>query len=135
VDVLSVNENEAIAFASLFSSEVSEQRDKIEFGELALLSTQILAKHLTARIDLHTTSFSVTVSGTDAVFAPAFKVQTARATGAGDAWDAANIFGDANSFPAVCRLTLANAAAASYLSDLEGKHPNIPRLIEFLGSH
>ncbi len=135
VDVLSVNENEAVAYASLFSGEVSEKRGKIEFGELALFSAQLLAKHLTARIDLHTTSFSVTVSKTGAVFAPAFKVQTVRATGAGDAWDAGNIFCDANSFPTDCRLTLANAAAASYLSDLEGKHPNIPRLLKFLESH
>ena len=36
VDVLSVNENEAVTFASLLSSEVSKQRKKIEFNELAL---------------------------------------------------------------------------------------------------
>jgi ribokinase len=133
VDILSVNENEAVTYASLFSDEVLGQRGKIEFGELALLSAQVLAKHLTARIDLHTTSFSVTVSREGAVLAPAFKVRTVRATGAGDAWDGANIFGDANNLPADQRLVLANAAAACYLSDAEGIHPTQQKLAEFLG--
>jgi ribokinase len=132
VDILSVNENEAVTYASLFGDEVVAQRGKIEFGELALLSAQVLAKHLAARIDLHTTSFSVTVSREGAVLAPAFKVKTVRATGAGDAWDAANIFGDANNLSTDQRLTLANAAAACYLSDAEGVHPTRQKLAEFL---
>jgi len=132
VDILSVNENEAVTYASLFSSEVSEQRGKVELGELALLSAQVLAKHLSARIDLHTTTYSVTVSKNGAFLAPAFKVQAVRATGAGDAWNAANIFGDANNLPHESRLFLANAAAACYLSDAEGVHPSREKLSEFL---
>jgi ribokinase len=132
VDILSVNENEAVTYASLFSDEVLEQRGKIELGELALLSVQVLAKHLSARIDLHTTTYSVTVSRNGAHLAPAFKVQAVRATGAGDAWDAANIYGDANNLPNENRLILANAAAACYLSDAEGVHPTQEKLAEFL---
>jgi sugar/nucleoside kinase (ribokinase family) len=132
VDILSVNENEAVTFASLISNEICKQRKKIEFNELALLSAQILAKHLRARIDLHTTTFSVTVKTEGAVFVPAFKVKPLRATGAGDAWDAGNIVGDANGLSDECRLTLANAVSACYLSDPEGVHPTRQKLAKFL---
>ncbi len=132
VDILSVNENEAVTFASLLSSEVPKQRNRIDFSELALLSAQILAKKLHARIDLHTTKFSVTVTGEGAVFVPAFKIKPLRVTGAGDAWDAGNIVGDANGLSAECRLTLANAVSACYLSDPEAMHPTRKKLIKFL---
>jgi sugar/nucleoside kinase (ribokinase family) len=132
VDILSVNENEAVTFASLLSNEISKQRKKIEFNELALLSSQILAKSLTARIDLHTTSFSVTVKREGAIFVPAFKIKALRATGAGDAWDAGNIVGDANGLSDESRLTLANAVSACYLSDPEGEHPTRKKLAKFL---
>jgi ribokinase len=132
VDILSVNENEAVTFASLLSSEVPKQRKKIEFNELALLSAQVLAKKLSARIDLHTTKFSVTVTKEGAFFVPSFKIKPLRATGAGDAWDAGNILGDASDLSAECRLTLANAVAACYLSDPEGVHPTRKKLIKFL---
>jgi sugar/nucleoside kinase (ribokinase family) len=132
IDILSVNENEAVTFASLLSSEISKQRKKVEFNELALLSAQILAKNLQARIDLHTTTFSVTVTKTGAVFVPAFKVKPLRATGAGDAWDAGNLIGDANGISDECRLTLANAVSACYLSDPAGLHPTKQKLTKFL---
>jgi ribokinase len=132
VDILSVNENEAVTFASLLSSEISKQRKKIEFNELALLSAQVLAKNLKARIDLHTTTFSLTVKVEGAVFVPAFKVKPLRATGAGDAWDAGNLIGDANGLSDECRLTLANAVSACYLSDPEGVHPTRQKLAKFL---
>jgi ribokinase len=132
VDILSVNENEAITFASRLSTEIGKQRRKVEFNELALLAAQILAKKLTPRIDLHTTSFSVTVTQKGAVFVPAFKVKALRATGAGDAWDAGNVVGDANGLSDECRLTLANAISACYLSDPAGEHPTKQKLAKFL---
>jgi sugar/nucleoside kinase (ribokinase family) len=132
VDILSVNENEAVTYASLLSSEVAEKRGKVEFNELALFSAQILAKNLKARIDLHTTTFSATVTKERAFFVPAFKVETLRATGAGDAWDAGNLLGDANELSHEARLTLANAVSACYLSDPEGAHPTRQKVAQFL---
>ena len=114
------------------ANEVSEQKEKIDFNELVLFSAQVLAKHLSARIDLHTTTFSVTVTKEKAVFVPAFKIEAKRATGAGDAWDAGNLLGDAGGLADDCRLTLANAVAACYLSDPEGNHPTKQKLIDFL---
>ena len=96
------------------------------------LSAQILAKTLQARIDLHTTSFSVTVKRDGAVFVPSFKIKALRATGAGDAWDAGNIMGEANGLSDEGRLTLANAVSACYLSDPEGEHPTRKKLAKFM---
>jgi sugar/nucleoside kinase (ribokinase family) len=66
---------------------------------------------------------------------PAFKIKALRATGAGDAWNAGNIFADANGFSDECRLTLANAASACYLKSADGTHPTRERLIRFLKKH
>ena len=83
-------------------------------------AARILAKLLPARIDLHTTAFSATLKGKSEVVVPTFKVKVFRATGAGDAWDAGNILGDQNGLSDECRLMLANAVSACYLSDPDG---------------
>jgi sugar/nucleoside kinase (ribokinase family) len=132
VDILSVNENEAITYAALLSDETSEQRGKLRFDEAAMESARILAKHLQARIDLHTTSFSATFTKKHETVVPAFKIKTLRATGAGDAWNAGNILGDGNALSDECRLALANAVAACYLADLEGRHPTRQKLFKFI---
>ncbi len=132
VDILSLNENEAVTIASLLSSDVRRQHRKVEFNELALLSAQILAKKLKARIDLHTTAFAVTVKADGAFLVPAFRVKPMRATGAGDAWDAGNIIGDFGGLSDEGRLTMANAVSACYLSNATGDHPTRQILAKFL---
>ena len=132
IDVLSVNENEAIVYAGLLDETLDDKKDRSDFSELAMEAARVLAKNLKARIDLHTTVFSATLRGKKEVVAPAFKVKVLRATGAGDAWTAGNIIGDHNSLSDQCRLTLANAVAACYLSDPEGKHPTWTKLHSFL---
>lgn len=132
LDVLSLNENEAVTYAALLSNEIGEQRSKVRFEELAMEAARVLAKRLTARIDLHTTDFSATFTGKREVVVPAFKIKALRATGAGDAWNAGNILGDANGLSAECRLALANAVSARYLSDPSGEHPSRLELSRFI---
>jgi sugar/nucleoside kinase (ribokinase family) len=134
IDVLSVNENEAIMFATLLDKSLPNQKERLGFADLAMEAARVLAKNLQARIDLHTTAFSATLRGTTEVVAPSFKVKVLRATGAGDAWTAGNIIGDHNDLSDQCRLTLANAVAACYLSDPEGKHPTWAKLSTFLNN-
>ena len=117
VDILSVNENEAIIFASILDLGLKEKKESLEFAELAMEAARVLAKHLPARIDLHTTVFSATLDGKKEVVVPAFKVKALRATGSGDAWCAGNILGDHNGLSDECRLLLANAVSACYLQD------------------
>jgi len=132
VDILSLNENEAITYASLLDESLKEKKELLGFAELAMEAARILAKHLPARIDLHTSVFSATLKGKRQVVVPTFKVKVIRATGAGDAWDAGNILGDQNGLSDECRLMLANAVSACYLSDTDGLHPTKEKLSAFL---
>ena len=131
VDVLSVNENEAICYASQLSNEIEELERSLQFDELAKKSARILASHLSARVDLHTTSFSATFTKKGETVVPVFQVSVLRATGAGDAWNAGNILGDACRLSDECRLTLANSVAAYYISNPKGSHPTRKQLTEF----
>jgi sugar/nucleoside kinase (ribokinase family) len=132
VDVLSLNENEAICYAAMLNDEISGNQQKRRFDELAMEAARVLAKHLPARIDLHTTVFSATFTKKKEVVVPAFNVKTLRATGAGDAWNAGNILGDGNALSDECRLALANAVSAYYLSDPYGAHPTRRKLVKFV---
>ncbi len=135
VDVLSLNENEAVTYASMLDKSIISMQESLQFAELAMNSARVLAKRLPARIDLHTTAFSATLSGKKEVVVPTFKIEALRATGAGDAWNAGNILGDAGKLSDECRLTLANAVSACYLSDQTGTHPTRSKLLEFLNNN
>ena len=131
VDILSVNENEAICYASQLDNRVKKLERSLSLEELAKESAKILASHLPARVDLHTTTFSATFSKKIETAVPAFNVPVLRATGAGDAWNAGNILGDAYGLSDGGRLTLANAVAAYYISNPNGAHPTRKQLIKF----
>lgn len=130
IDILSLNENEASSYASQFSDK-TEKLKGLTFEELSKKSARILASHLSARVDLHTTSFSATFTKKSETIVPVFQVPVLRATGAGDAWNAGNIIGDACKLSDGCRLALANMIAAYYISSPEGKHPTRKQLIKF----
>ncbi len=131
VDVLSVNENEAVCYASQLNDELSELRKGLRLEELAEKAASILASYLSARVDLHATGFSATFTKGGESVVPAFEVPVLRATGAGDAWNAGNILGDAGGLSGESRLTLANAVAAYYISSPAGTHPTRKQLAEF----
>jgi sugar/nucleoside kinase (ribokinase family) len=132
VDFFSVNENEAICYATQLNQEVRKPTTTFEFEESAKEAARVLASHISARVDLHTTHFSATFTKKNETIVSAFKVPVSRATGAGDAWNAGNILGDANKLSDGCRLTLANAIAAFYISNPAGKHPTPKQLLKFL---
>ena len=75
VDILSVNENEAITYASLLDEDLKQKKGQLSFAELAMEAARVLAKHFSARIDLHTTVFSATLKGKHEVVVPTFKVR------------------------------------------------------------
>jgi ribokinase len=131
IDILSVNENEAVCYASYLTNKVKALAKHLSFEELAKESARILATHLSARVDLHTTSFSATFAKKGEVIVPAFRVPARRVTGAGDAWNAGNILGDAYGLSDGCRLALANAVAAYYISNPEKMHPTRKQLMRF----
>jgi len=95
-------------------------------------AARILAAFLHARIDLHTSAFSATLRDGKEVVVPTFNIKVLRATGAGDAWNAGNLFGDHNGLSDECRLTLANAVSANYLSSEDGIYPSKEKLAAFI---
>ncbi len=131
IDILSVNENEAFCYASQLNNKVNALQQTLKPDELAKEYARILANKLSAQIDLHTTTFAGSFTRKTEVIVPPFKVPVLRATGAGDAWNAGNIFGDALRLSDSCRLTLANAVAAYYISSPTGEHPTFSKLVNF----
>jgi len=129
VDILSLNENEAICYASQLNDKIKKLT---KFDDLAKESARILASCLSARVDLHTASFSATFTKKGETIVPAFKVPVLRVTGAGDAWNAGNILGDAHGLSDEHRLSLANAVAAYYISNPKGEHPTRKKLVQFI---
>ncbi len=132
VDILSLNENEAITYASLLDEGLKEKKGQLDFPELAMEAARVLARNFYARIDLHTTLFSASITGKREVVVPTFKIEVFRATGAGDAWNAGNIFGDNNGLSDESRLMLANAVSACYLSGADGMHPTKAKVADFI---
>jgi len=132
VDILSVNENEAICYASQLSDKIEKLTKASKFNDLAKESARILASRLSARVDLHTASFSATFTKKGESIVPAFKVPVLRVTGAGDAWNAGNILGGAHGLSDQHRLALANAVATYYLSNPKGIHPTRKKLVQFI---
>jgi sugar/nucleoside kinase (ribokinase family) len=135
LDILSLNENEAICYASQLNPEVIKKNDAKPLGQSAMEAGRVLARHLPARVDLHTTTFSATFNEKNEIVIPAFNVKAIRATGAGDSWNAGNIIGYNDGLSDESRLTLANAVAAYYISDPDGNHPTRQDLIRFFKKH
>jgi sugar/nucleoside kinase (ribokinase family) len=132
VDISSLNENEAICYASKLNDKIEKLAKTSKLDDLAKESARILASHLSARIDLHTAGCSATFTRKSETIVPTFKVPVLRVTGAGDAWNAGNILGDAYGLSDEHRLALANAVAAYYISNPKGKHPTRKKLVQFI---
>ena len=132
VDILSLNENEAVTYASFIDENFKAKQGRLENAESAMEAARILAAFLHARIDLHTSAFSATLRDSKEVVVPTFNIKVLRATGAGDAWNAGNLFGDHNGLSDECRLTLANAVSANYLSSEDGIYPSKEKLAAFI---
>jgi ribokinase len=132
VDIFGMNENEACWFAGYFDKSFSKRRQKGDLKKLALEAAALLFDKLKLRIDLHTIDYSATFSQGNRFVAPGFETKVERVTGAGDAWNAANIFGELAGMPHVERLLLANAAAAFYIQSPDGKHATREDILSFL---
>ena len=132
VDIFGMNESEACWFAGYFDKSFNKRRNKEDLGKLALEAAALLFDKLKLRIDLHTMDYSATFSQGNRFVAPGFETKVQRVTGAGDAWNAANIFGELAGMPHVERLLLANAAAAYYIQNPDGKHAKREDILGFL---
>jgi len=119
LDIFGLNENE-LRYYSNSSNKTQEE----------MISAAVsLKKKIPARIDLHTSLFSGSIRDTFIVV-PTMSLSTVyRSTGAGDAWNAANLFADLLGFADDERLLFANMFAGHYISSTHVVHSTIDMLI------
>jgi hypothetical protein len=89
-------------------------------------------RHCSARIDLHSARLSASFDEDWATVIPTFDLNPYRTTGAGDSWNAANIFAHILKLSAAERLLFANAMAGYYAVSVAGKQASLEELIEFI---
>lgn len=122
LDILSLNENEL----HFFSGRTNTSKEEI------ISTAASLKKFVHARIDLHTSDFSCSITDKSMVIPTIPLSRIYRLTGAGDAWNAANIFADLLGFGDDERLFFANIVAGHYISSPHGNHPTIDMVINFI---
>jgi ribokinase len=132
VDIFGVNESEACWYAGAIDKSFNKRRQTENLNKLSLEAAMFLHEQLKVRVDLHTIDYSASFSQENRFVAPGFDVEVKHVTGAGDAWNAGNIFGELAGMPPGERLLFANATAAFYLQSEEGKHGTRDDLVKFL---
>ncbi len=122
LDIFGLNENE-LRYYSNSSNKTQEEM---------ISAAVLLKKKIPARIDLHTSLFSGSIHNTFIVV-PTMPLSTVyRSTGAGDAWNAANLFAELLGFADDERLLFANMFAGYYISSPDVVHLTIDMCINFI---
>ena len=122
LDILGLNKNELAHYCNITNMNNSEDILKAAIS---------LKKKITARIDLHTASFSCTINNKNTVIPSIILPEIFRITGAGDAWNAGNIFAELLDFNDDERLLFANIIAGYYISSSNPIHPNLEDIKKF----
>ena len=130
VDVLSVNENELMHLAK----GVAEDTSEIEGAEDPLFGAASVFSMMIPRVDLHTPEFSATFVDGQRVRVPCARIKPAKVTGAGDVWNAADIYAQGVGLGHKDRLIFANAASAAYLEGRELEPPTLREVVSKLDS-
>ncbi|MEM4375166.1 MAG: PfkB family carbohydrate kinase, partial [Nitrososphaerota archaeon] len=122
--------------ASQLDPSIKVLRESVPQEQLDILSAKVLSESITSRIDLHTPRYALSMRrGEQLAFVPSFKVNVRRVTGAGDAWSAGDLVGEALGLGDGDRLCFAHAVAALYISSPDAKHPSLQEVKFFLKTH
>ena len=130
IDILSLNENEAISYASIIEKQFLKKNKKTK--ELTLEAAKILANNFNSRIDLHTSSFAATITKKKEVKIRTFKIKPLRITGAGDAWNAGFLYGILENKSLLDCGKLGNYVASKCIAKT-GARSGLPRTIDLPG--
>jgi sugar/nucleoside kinase (ribokinase family) len=122
LDVFGLNENEL----RYYSKSTCQTHDEM------LAAVKALKRNISARIDVHTSQFSGSAQERLTVVPTLSIPAVYRSTGAGDIWNAANIFADLLSFADDERLLFANIFAGRYIASSEILPPRLDMLINFI---
>ena len=121
VDVLSINENEALRIAEHLGFQ-GDRPDK---------AAEHIYRQVNVRVvDLHTSTFSFSMPS--GAYAPTHAIEPKLLTGAGDSWNAGNLYGHMAGMPPERRLALANAVAGYYIT--RGVHGALADVENFMSS-
>jgi sugar/nucleoside kinase (ribokinase family) len=122
LDMFGLNENEL----RYYSNDPCKTQDEM------IAALESLKKKIPARVDFHTAQFSGSIQETITIV-PTIPVPTIyRSTGAGDIWNAANIFADLLGFVDDERLLFANIVAGQYISSPGILPPSIDMVTNFI---
>ena len=133
VDVLGVNENE-VAWLVRALDGGGRWLGMETQQEMWLDAAAYASSELGTRLDLHTPFYAASVFEDEVVGVPAIDVDGHIALGAGDAWNAGNIWALLNDLDTESRLLLANTVAALYVSSKDAQHPTNHDVAAFLRS-
>ncbi|MCU0851045.1 MAG: carbohydrate kinase family protein [Candidatus Thermoplasmatota archaeon] len=122
LDRFGLNENEL----RLYSQRPCRNQEEM------LAALEELKKRIPARIDFHTAVFSASAQEVVTVVPTIRFPMLYRSTGAGDIWNAANIFADLLEFDADERLLFANVVAGLYISSPDPFPPTFDMVINFI---
>ncbi len=132
VDILGANENEI----SWFAAAISNDSNRWKPGRLEqhdwLRAAKLVSSEIGVRVDLHTPLFSACIIEDHLAAVPSFEMTPRLTCGAGDSWNAGDIYGSLYGLSDVDRLTMANALAALYVSSENAEHPTKNQIIHFL---
>jgi sugar/nucleoside kinase (ribokinase family) len=134
VDILSLNENEARWFAWAISGKEGRWDHLSSDPEDWLSAAQLVSSETGTRIDLHTPHFAASISEDSLTLFPAFNAVSRVICGAGDAWNAGDIYGTLQKLSDRDRLALANAVASQYVSSADASHPSPGEILTYLRS-
>lgn len=122
LDILGLNEVELSYYSGIEIKSIDD----------AINAINLLRKKISARIDLHTANYSCS-SDEKLTFIPTPNIeQKYRSTGAGDMWNAGNIFAEILNFENDERLFFANSVACFYISSLEPVPTDIENIITYI---
>ncbi len=113
LDIFGLNENELRYYSNCTSTTQEEM----------ITAAWSLKKKIQARLDLHTSQFSGSFQTTRMIVPTTQLPMVYRYTGAGDAWNAGNIFAELFKFKDDERLLFANIYAGHYISSPDPIHP------------
>jgi len=126
LDIFGLNENELCYYSDYHDLDAEDEKKVID----AVVS---LKKKIYPRVDLHTRCLSCTAVGKDVVVVPALRLlKVYRSTGAGDVWNAGDIFGELLGFDDNERLFFSNVLAGCYISSVDPIPPSLEEVIDFL---
>jgi ribokinase len=129
-DVLSINENEYNSLAKI--SDLTPLESFSEDTSSIKSAAKQLAEKLGLSIDLHTSKGAAWSNGSETGFVRAIRVEVKTLTGAGDAWNAADIIGYLAGLDASERLTFSNAAVSLYLRSHFAEPPTYDEVFDLL---